>query len=159
MYGRRNIFEIDGFDERPGEDTNRIALRIIHELGLKNVSFRDICRSHRTSRKRNKKHLPRPIYVKLLNHDLKEEIMKRRNELRKMLRYQRVFIDENLTKQRRKLFSRVRYEVGSDNCYTNDGTIYVKFFKNRAVSEEFTTKKINNEKDFFEVFGKRPGGK
>ena len=50
MYGRRNIIEIDGFDERRGEDTNKIALQLFRDLGLKNVSFKDICRSHRTSR-------------------------------------------------------------------------------------------------------------
>ena len=156
MYGRRNIFEIDGYGEDPDEDTNKIALRIFHDLGLVNVTFKDICRSHRTSRRRKKKYLPRPIYVKLVNHDLKDEVLKRRHRLRQMPQYRHVYLDENLTKQRRKLYSRVRREVGSENCYTNDGTIFVKLFENTAKSNDFQTRKINNTKDFINIFDKHP---
>ena len=159
MYGRRNILEIDGVTERSGEDTNKIALKVLHDLGLSNVTFKDICRTHRTSRKRKNKHLPRPIYVKLINHDLKDLVMKRKNVLRSMPQYRGVFIDENLTKYRRQLYSKVRREVGSHRCFTNDGTIYVKFFKNPADQNEFTTMKINNKNDFIYIFGKESSGK
>ena len=157
MYGRRNIFEIDGIKEDPQEDTNKIALKVIHDLGLKNVTFKDICRSHRMYRRRKNKHLPRPIYVKLVNHDLKDEVIKRRNMLREMPQYRRVFIDENLTKSRRQLFNKVRHEVGNEHCYTNDGTIYVKLYN--ANSQKSFTRKINNKKDFINVFDKEPRGK
>ena len=159
MYSRRNTFEIDGYPEDPNEDTNKIALDLLADLGFKNVNFKDICRSHRTSRRRKKKHLPRPIYVKLVNHDLKEEVLKHKDRLRKIPSYRHVYIDENLTKHRRWLYSRVRYEVGNDSCYTYDGTIYVKFYKDRSVSNEYEIKRINNTKDFINVFNKKPSGK
>ena len=159
MYGRRNNFEIDGIEELSGESTNKIALKLMHDLGLKNVTFKDICRSHRTSRRRKFKNLPRPIYVKLVNHDLKDAVMSRKDLLRELPQYRRVFIDENLTKSRRQLYSQVRREVGKNRCYTYDGTIYVKFFNNRTNPNQFVTKSINSKKDFNNIFGKLPSGK
>ena len=92
--------------------------------------------------------------MKLVNHDLKEEVLKRRNLLRQIPEYRGVFVDENLTKQRRKLFNMVRREVGKDCCYTNDGTIYARLYKNGIASREFVLKSINTEKDFNSIFAK-----
>lgn len=149
MYGRRNILQVDEYEERDGENTNQIFLRMCHAIGLKNVSFKDICRSHRNGRRRRGGG-PRPIYVKLVSHDLKDEVMKRKNLLRKIPDYKHVFVNENLTSHRRWLYKCVREEVGNRNCQTYDGTIYVK---NLHGNMPF---KIDNIKDFFYVFNKYP---
>ena len=149
MYTRRNILQVEEYEERDGENTNQIFLRMCHAIGLKNVTFKDICRSHRNGRKRRDGG-PRPIYVKLVSHDLKEEVMKRKNLLRKIPAYKQVFVNENLTSHRRWLFKRVREEVGNRNCHTYDGTIYVKNLHGNMPL------KIDNVKDFFYVFNKYP---
>ena len=149
MYGRRNILQVDEYEEQDGEDTNQIVLKLFKAMGLKNVNFRDICRTHRNGRRR-KYGGPRPIYVKLVSHDLKDEVLKRKNELRKNAAYKNVFINENLTRRRRWLYKKVREEVGGRSCYTYDGTIYVKNLHGNMLL------KINNVKDFFNVFNKYP---
>ena len=154
MYLRRNILVVEGEEERPGENTNVIALKLFRALGLR-VNFRDICRSHRNGPKNRRGNRPRPIYIKLVSHDLKDEVMKRRNRLRFMPSYKNVYIDENLTQDRRWLFNRVREEVGNKRCHTYDGTIFVKF----ECPNGKRTFKINNSKDFFYVFNKYPGAK
>ena len=116
---------------------------------VQNVTFKDICRTHRTSRKRKNKHLPRPIYVKLINQDLKDLVMKRRNVLRSMPQYRGVFIDENLTQLRRWLFGKARLQAGKKNCYTYEGVIFLKVFDNDG---SFITKKIAICRDFRDVF-------
>ena len=152
MYSRRNILELDGVPERSNEKTNLIALKMFHDLGLKDVTYKDICRSHRNGRRHKWMHRPRPIYVKLVSHDLKDAVMSRRDLLRDMPEYKKVFIDENLTRRRRWLYKRVREEVGSKNCYTYDGTIYLD---NPNGHEQL---KINNSRDFFVIFNKYPRG-
>ena len=150
MYSRRNILELDGIPETPGENTNLIALKMFHALGLRNVTYKDICRSHRNGRRQKWKHRPRPIYVKIVCHDLKDAVMSRRDRLREMPSYKNVFIDENLTRRRRWLYKRVREEVGNKFCYTYDGTIYI------ADPNGNEPLKINNSKDFFIIFNKYP---
>ena len=81
MYSRRNTIEIHGIPESKHEVTNNVALDVFSDMGL-DVNFRDICRSHRTKRSGKKTNRPRPIYVKMVNHDLKDEIMKSKNKLR-----------------------------------------------------------------------------
>ena len=120
QYSRREILEIHGVPESRGEDTNRIALDIFHSMGLR-INRWAISRSHR-QRIRGIK--PSPIYVKLVNHDMKDIIYGRRNVLRKMPRFRNVFIDENLTAYRRGLFRTVRKEIGTDwRVRTYDGAI------------------------------------
>ena len=53
----------------------------------------------------------------------------------------------------------VRREVGNDCCYTNDGTIYARLYKNGTASHEFVLKSINTEKDFNSIFRKFTGRK
>ena len=156
QYSRRNILVIKKYPESLKENTNHIALHLFRKLGLRNVSYRDICRSHRMTQRKNKKG-PAPIYVKLVNHDLKDAILERRHLFRRMPGYQEFYIDENLTRFRSWLFARVRDEVGDKrNCWTYDGTINVRINENPDKSDNYTYYKIRNSKDFYYVFGKRP---
>ena len=154
MYTRRNTIEIHGVPETKNEITNNIALDIFRDMGLNNVTFKDICRSHRTKRGSSKrKNQPRPIYVKLVNHDLKDMIMQRKNRLRSVPHRRFVFINEDLTQLRRWLFGKARLQAGKNNCYTYDGVIFVKVFDNE---DSFVTKQITTCRDFVKVFDVRP---
>ena len=120
QYSRREILEIHGIPEVRGENTNSIALDIFHRMGVQ-VDRWAISRSHR---QRIRGVNPSPIYVKLINHDIKDIIYAKRNVLRKMPRFRQVYIDENLTAYRRGLFRRVRKEIGTDwRVRTYDGAI------------------------------------
>ena len=122
QYTRRETLEIHGVPERPFEDTNKIALSIFRDMGVP-VNRWAISRSHRQRRKGMK---PSPIYVKMINHDLKDIIYERRDELRRMRNHKSTFIDENLTNYRRKLFHVVRKQIEPDmRARTYDGKIFI----------------------------------
>lgn len=126
QYTRRNTLELHGVPMTRGERTNDIAIDIFRSMGI-SVSQKDIDRSHRnfTRRRKQRRDLPPIILVKLLSHDLKQVILDNRDVLRYLPGFRSVYINENLTKSRRKLFGRVRNSFPLLNCYTNDGTIYV----------------------------------
>ena len=126
QYSRRNCLEIHGVIESKGENTNDIAIDIFRYLNLR-VTPSQIDRSHRmkSGPRTNGRNLPRPIIVKLVNHDLKEAIFERRNRLRKLPAFRNVFINENLTVYRKKLYRDIRKlsSLGYIN-WTLDGNIF-----------------------------------
>ena len=122
QYPRRNILVMKGVAYRKGENTNWIAINIFRRMGF-NVTFRDIDRSHRNGFRHNG--YPRVILVKLLSHDLKDAIYQKRHRLRGIPGLKHIFIDENLTVMRRKLFS-VRDTFRNFECWTDDGKIRLR---------------------------------
>ena len=123
QYGRRMILELHGVRQEKDENTNEIAKKIFHDMGIR-VSDRDIDRSHRNPGQKTKG-LPAPILVKFIRHDLKEEIFSKREVLRDLSGYKKTYINENLTVPRRKLFAKVRKMQGWES-WTWDGVIYVQ---------------------------------
>ena len=100
-WSRRNILLLKGVIERDGEDTNNIAIEMFRAMGLE-ISPHDICRTHRNGPRLRGRH--RPIYVKFVRHDVRDEVYYQRDTLRSIRDYRYVFIDENLTKYRSRLF-------------------------------------------------------
>ena len=104
-----------------------IALDIFRRLGI-NLSMDDIDRSHRNPPMHRKgRKYPPVILVKLICHDKKEFIYDRRHLLRQLPGFKRIFINENLTPYRRKLFARVRstFKNLDLDCWSNDGKIHL----------------------------------
>ena len=89
------------------------------------------------------------ILVKLLSHDKKEFIYNRRHLLRKMPEFKGIFINENLTPFRRKLFSRVRntFKQLDLECWSNDGKIHL-LDKSYSPNKLWT---ITNYDDFYNI--------
>ena len=87
------------------------------------------------------------ILVKLISHDIKEAIYQNRNRLRVLPGLRRVFINENLTVLRRKLFKRVRDTFSDFSCWTEDGKIRMHDSKSPK-SNVFT---VTCEQDFQEL--------
>lgn len=125
QYTRRNTLEFHGIPYRKGENTNRIAIDICRRMGF-NISFRDLDRSHRNGWGNRRKNRPPVILVKFLSHDLKEQIHENRELLRKIPEFRNVFINENLTAIRKKLFARARFTFTDFSCWTYDGKIHLR---------------------------------
>ena len=147
QYGRRNILIIEGMRWLMGEDTNKIVIRLFRAMGI-NIGLRDLDRSHRLYRRGNRSKPP-PIYVKFVSHDLKQLIYNQRDMFRQMSGFKSIFINENLTFTRTKLFQKVR-KMPLWHSWTNDGKIYLSLKSNPNVIEV-----IENENDlifFYEVY-------
>ena len=145
QYSRRHILEAENIPYKKGENTTDVVIEIFRAMGVR-VSHCDICRSHRNGRKRNG---PRPIFVKFVRHDLRDEVYNNRDNLRDIPRYSRVFINENLTKYRSDIYREVRRERDFFH-WTYDGTIYVQK-KNIENARIF---KIVSQDDYEWVFRK-----
>lgn len=132
MYSRRNSVRIFGVPENTTgrtedgtfirEDTNTIALDIFHQkLGL-DLSKSDICRSHRVGATKNDKH-PRPILVKFVRHDTKDDVIRARAKLAG----KKIVLREDLTAQRMNWIRRLKDAgVHYKSIQSNDGVISIK---------------------------------
>ena len=145
QYSRRHILEVKGVPYQKGENTTETVIDIFRSMGL-HISHRDICRSHRNGRRGKG---PRPIYVKFVRHDVKDQVFAQREVLRDIYCYRRVYIDENLTNFRRELYSQVRKEKDFDH-WTYDGAIYVS----RIGVQNARVFKIVSHNDYEMVFHK-----
>ena len=148
QYGRRNSLEIINYKYTYGENTNLIAINIFRRLGI-NICLKDIDRSHRNPPvKRGDRRKNSVILVKLLRHDLKEQIYNRRHLLRELPGFHNIYINENLTPFRRTLYSRVRNTFrGRFECWTNDGKIHLSPY----VSKIKTVLTITSYADFHNI--------
>ena len=126
QYSRRNCIEIHGIPESPRESTNQIALNLFKTMNV-NVNTSHISRSHRLKRNPNHtRNLPRPIIVKFVNYDVREQVYVNRNVLRTLPNCKRVFINENLTFYRKGLYREIRKLHGFGwSTWTNEGNIFI----------------------------------
>jgi len=93
QYQRRNSLRIFGVKEETNESTNQIAIDVARQIGVV-VSPSDIDRFHRIGKSGGKKH--RPIIVKFVSYDKRNEVFK----AKKILRKTGIVIQEDLTKIR-----------------------------------------------------------
>ena len=144
---RRQILLLNGIEEWDGENTNQIALDTFRAMGV-NIAAHEICRSHRNGPRIKGKH--RPIFVKFVRHDVRDEIYFKKNALRKIRGYRYIYIDENLTKYRSWLFREARKEK-LWNVWTYDGSI---FARKKDADPASKAAKITNKTQFIRVFGR-----
>ena len=125
QYGRRNNIRLYGIKENEFEDSNKIAIDVVNKLDI-NISSQDICCSHRIGKKSGDPNKPRQIIAKLVRHDVKAAIMKKRKILRE--RNPGIGMNEDLTRGRMMAIKKQR-ERGSSNIlktWTVDETINIK---------------------------------
>ena len=149
-WSRRNILLLIGLREKRGENTNQIAVDLIRDMGI-DISLDDICRSHRNGPRLKGRH--RPIFVKFVRHDIRDKVYFARDNLRHIHHYRSVFIDENLTKYRSRLFREVRKEKLWQS-WTYDGSIYC--CRRGDEPRNSRTFKIVKITDFEKLFGRHP---
>lgn len=133
QYQRKYNLEIHGIPEKEDEDVEELIVKLAEKLDV-NITNSDIDIAHRLYRKSGIK----PIIVRFFAHQDKYNLYQARFKLRKLgnkSRFQgadNIYINENLTKTRKALFSEVRKKKVLNNWYaawTNDGKIFVKTSK------------------------------
>ncbi|XP_032232538.2 uncharacterized protein LOC116601130 [Nematostella vectensis] len=134
QYSRRNNIRIGGIPEDDSEEREQTDGKVINlikeNLGI-TILPTDICRSHRTGKKKDSK--PRQIIVKFTRHNTKLEVMRKRKELKQ--KKSSIFINEDLTQQPRLKMVKLLKDEGKDlisKSWSADGIIFVRLNKNEA---------------------------
>ncbi|KAK3741202.1 hypothetical protein QZH41_009453 [Actinostola sp. cb2023] len=111
MYSRKHNLEIHGVPEDNDEDLDEVVIKLAEIVGVE-ADEDDIDIVHRLpSRSKG----PRPVIVKFRSHKVKSQLYMARRNLRGVTSFdsslngaKAVYINENLTSTRRKLFGEVR---------------------------------------------------
>nr|KAG5713451.1 hypothetical protein BaRGS_024999 [Batillaria attramentaria] len=125
QYGRREIVRIVGMKEEEGEDVEGKVLKIFKDAGAE-VDSSDISVVHRTGPKSStaRGRGPRPILVKFVSRRKKREVMMKKKELTEgKTGYKDVYLNDDLTSLRAKLFSYVKRSKMFGSVWTVDGKI------------------------------------
>ena len=141
QYTRRTNVRIFGIPEAADdvkENTDDLAINFFaSELGVQ-LSASDISRSHRVGKRSPTK--PRPIIVRLVRHNTKVEILRKRRLLKENKRPYNV--QEDLTIARRNILKYLSQEINSGivtKVWTNDGTILFRPTQHSSTIERCTT--------------------
>lgn len=140
QYERRDTIIVGGPalpQENPNENCAEVAIRSIKDNLHINITHSDINVAHRLG-SRNSQNTKRPIIVKLHSREKKTEIVKACITVKPNLH-----INESLTPKRRSLFKiiwdiRRQHRDLFQQCYTQDGKIYIKL-RNSNQKEIITT--------------------
>ena len=140
QYTRRTNIRIFGIPEPTGtdpEDTDKKAIDFFtKELGI-TVSSNHISRSHRTGKRGR---TPRPIIVRLLHHNMKVQILRKRRDLK--ARETDFDIREDLTQCRRDILRYLHRDIPEgiiDKVWTIDGIVFMRPTSRTSVIEKCTT--------------------
>ncbi|CAG9819992.1 unnamed protein product [Phaedon cochleariae] len=137
---RRNNLRVFNYQEKNTEDTRQEIMKLFnHKLSTK-LTDDDIEICYRIGKKEENQK-PRGIFMKLKNHDLKQDIYKRK----KLLKGTGVIIREDLTRARVELLTKTIEKVSIKNAWTDAGKIYVN--NNSKISI------IRSLDDFERIFG------
>ena len=140
QYGRRQNLEITGIPVKKNENTNKIVMEVANLLNVE-IFPEQVSTSHRIASRTNKhkdseSQPPPPIIARFVNRDVPNELCynpKLANNLDlkgfSVEGTQRIFINENLTQARKKLFWMVKQKAKrADYKYfwTMNGNIYTR---------------------------------
>jgi hypothetical protein len=140
QYGRSSLIRVAGIIEGGSdEDTNTIVQKLISDIDP-DLSPTDIERSHRVGKlgdSRGHNHArPRQIIVRLTNPIVKRRILKCRKNLKSYSKYKHVYINEDLTRTRKKMHSHARQLLKRKmiaQLWTTNGKILMKDKDNGSV--------------------------
>lgn len=120
QYGRKDSVRISGVVENEGEKVEEVIKKIAEAAGME-MEIKDVSACHRLGRRGER---PRNIICRFVSRQTKSELMKKRKELKGKAGFERVFINDDLTHMRQKLFAIVRQCDGVSRANTKDGKIY-----------------------------------
>lgn len=121
QYSRRNCLLIHGIPEKTRESTTDLSLDLFYnKLGI-DIDYHDIDRTHRIGSQRRSGSKPRPIIVKFVSYQARDEVWFNKSKLKNT----KITVTESLTKIRQQLFRAARMKVGMKNCWTHDGNIII----------------------------------
>lgn len=116
---------IYGIQEEPSENINLKIIQVLNNYSKLNITLDDILMSFRIGQK-NGGGKPRPIIVKFSSQVQKIKLL---NNCKKF-KGTKIFIAEDLTKNRRQLLNKARAALGDKNSWSFNGTIYAKIQDN-----------------------------
>lgn len=135
---KKKVLEFHGVPASNGENTNAIILKTCDALGLK-LDPSSISSSYRIPKTKQNVNtsttaLPQPIIVKFNTQTIKNNVYNLRKEIKKETKFpvpgqKRLFINENLTEERRKIFKearRMKKENKITFLWTQNGKIYLR---------------------------------
>lgn len=141
---RRNALLFGGIPEGDKEDCAETIIKTIHtKLNLTNISASTVYVCHRLGAKAANK--TRPIIVRFTDINTRNIIWHQK----KLLKSTSIVISEFLTKPRQAIFSSGRRHFGINNCWSQDGNIFVKLPNNDR-------KRISTAKELEFLIGKFP---
>lgn len=131
MYTRKSSLEIHGVPEKIHEDLEDVVIKVAENAGVE-IEEEDIDIVHRLPFKLKG---IRPILVKFISHKVKSQLYFARHKLKRAVwkselleDADQVYINENLTTSKRKLFAETRKKARQNKWYsvwTVDGKIFV----------------------------------
>ena len=121
QYTRRENLRLSNIPEADDENLVQVIIDIGKELGV-NIEPSCISAVHRLGVKRAGK--VRQVLVRFVNRESRMQYITRRKELKNSEHFKDVFISEDLTKLRFKLFQLVRKLDIVKNAFTRDGKIH-----------------------------------
>ena len=156
QYSSRECLVIHGLpekktpDERRAENTDALC---IEEIGSRlNVALSpdDINRSHRLGVYRfgSNNTKPRPIILKLVSHNKKNEIYRKK----KLLKNSGIIITERLTSRRARFLRFAQEKCGKKNVWTSDGELICKFNPGQSRGDNMTDKFYSIENSIVRYF-------
>jgi len=128
QYGRRSLIRISGIPEPVGEvDTTETVCKLISDI---DPAYKptDVLRSHRVG-KISQPGRTRQIIVRLADPSVKMRILRSRKNLKKSRHFNSVYINEDLTRTRTKIFYHARQLLKTkqiENLWTTNGKIIMK---------------------------------
>lgn len=163
QHSIKNELEIIGLPEEDNENLTHLVLLTSQKVGVK-LTETDLDEVTRIGPKRSSElskngdiNIPRPIVVKLLRRQKRDELVKaariRRNITSENISSkppQKFFINERLTKTNRELFREARQAAKKNGfrfCWVRHGNIYIK------ESEGKETIRIHSQEDLVRKFG------
>ena len=156
QYGRRNNLEIVGVPYKEGENTNKIAMEVCKLIDV-DITQDQISTFHRlqTKKRTNEKIISPPIIVRFISRDVRNKVLSNRKLIRSadMKKFcingiENLYVNENLTKFRKKLFRSAKHKAKSNGFrfyWTANGNVFVRR------SEESTPILIKNENDLLKI--------
>ncbi|CAK1546942.1 unnamed protein product [Leptosia nina] len=134
MRSRRKFLLLHGVNESKDENPTSVAKMLSVLLKCPDLAADSLSRCHRLGTRRDTK--PRPVLIKLRQHQVKEQIWSSKTHLKGT----GITLSEFLTKGRHNIFMAARKQFGVSNCWTRDGNIY-------AIRPDGERCRINDMKD------------
>ena len=141
QYNRQNCLRVSGIKEEPGEQMDSIANRLSTEMKV-DIDLKDIDNMHRLGRQISEtsstgpstanmqlNSRPMDILIKFTTYRARQAVFSHRAELKHAKIFERVFINEELTKTRGEVYNNARYLVKNkriQSAWTANGVILVK---------------------------------
>lgn len=124
QYTRKDSIRIVGLSEDENETDAELRTKIVTlaaTAGLDEMTAGDISVTHRLGAR--KPGSTRPVICKFTKRKLKHDLLKCKKHLKKEVGYRNVYISEDLTSIRAKMFKMIRQNEKVKSAHTRDGKI------------------------------------